>query len=141
MSRIVTFSDSFVSAQEPSIEGVSQENYEIENNVIDEALFSIDSSIYKSAFIKFELIRQSDLGSYLESGELQLIYADNEWKIAKNIAINDELIVFDQVEQPQQIKLSLVTNAGIGSLLYTSGDMEGEYQGSLRLSITRITIL
>lgn len=137
MARIVTFSDSFESATEPSIEGLVQENYTILNNATDESILTIDSSVYKSAFIDFELKRSDETDSFIETGSLQLIYDGSSWNYAKNISINSELLV-TSLENPEHVVLSFQTTDGVGELKYTSGNMGSSYEGTLKISIVRI---
>jgi hypothetical protein len=140
MARIVTFSDSFVSASEPQIEGVGQENYTIINNASSEVLFTIDADNYKSAFFSYELIRKDVSNSYIETGKMQLIYDGTNWNFAKNIFINDELIVSDLVN-PEHVVFSMQTTDGVGELIYNSGNMGSNYEGTFRISIVRIVTL
>lgn len=140
MARIVTFSDSFTSATQPFIEGVTQENYPIENNASGISLFSIDASEYKTAFVSFEIARGDILGSYIESGKMQLLFDGTNWNMVKNISINDEIIV-DAITLPQHVVFSMQTSGTIGELIYSSGTMSGFYTGTFRISIVRMAIV
>lgn len=140
MARIVTFSDSFTSASEPTVEGVGQENYEVLNNASDEALFSIDSNNYKSAFFSFELIRKDSLGEFVETGKMQLIFDGVNWNFVKNISIGSEMVV-STIDSPEHVVFSIQTTAGVGELTYSSGNMGASYEGTFRISIVRIAIL
>lgn len=140
MARIVTFSDSFTSASEPTIEGLGQENYEILNNATDEELFSIDSVNYKSAFFSFEMIRKDSLGEFVETGKMQLIFDGTNWNFARNISIGSEIIV-NAIENPEHVVFSIQTTSGVGQLKYSSGNMSTGYEGTFRISIVRIAIL
>jgi hypothetical protein len=137
MVRVVEFADSFVSASEPSIEGAGQENYVIENNATNEIIFSIDSENYQSAFLSYELIRKDESTFFIETGEMQLIYNGTEWNYARNIFINDEIFV-SEITSPEHVVLSMVTTDGVGDLVYNSGNMGLNYEGTFRISIVRI---
>lgn len=137
MTRIVTFADSFVSATEPSLEGINQEDYVIQNNVIDQALFTINQSVYKSAFFDYEIIRSDDSGTYSEVGRFQFLYDNGSWQYAKGIAAGEEVISSEIVE-PYNVVFSFSTLAGVGTFKYSSGNMGLNYSGTLKISISRI---
>ena len=137
MTRIVNFSDSFVAATEPSLEGLDQENYTIQNNASDVVLFTINSSVYKSAFFNFEIIRSDISNTYTETGHFQLLFHDGSWKFAKGISAGHE-IISDVIDNPFNVVMSLTTSMGVGSLKYSSGNMGSSYTGTFKISITRI---
>ncbi len=137
MTRIVDFSDTFTAATEPSIEGVDQEDYGIQNNATNVVLFSLDSTVYKSAFLDFEISRNDSVDSYQEIGKIQLIYHEETWKIAKGVSIGHEIIT-ESLDNPFNVVLSMTTTLGVGSLKYSSGNMGILYSGSFKISITRI---
>lgn len=140
MPRIVTFADGFVSASEPPIEGSEQETYSIANNTTDD-IFTINSEAYKSAFADYELIRKDDSNEYIQAGKISLFYDGVNWNYALGISNGSDLIVSD-IESPEQVKLTISTLAGVGTLSYESGNMTGtNYVGSFKIFITRISVL
>lgn len=140
MTRIVTFSDSYASATEPSIEVSNQEDYEILNGASDEVLLTINSESYKSAFFSFELIRKDDSNVFIETGKMQLIFIDGAWNFAKNISIGSEMIV-STIESPEHLVFSVQTTMGVGELKYNSGTMGSGYEGTFRISMVRIAAI
>lgn len=139
MTRIINFADSFVSASEPSLEGLDQENYTIANAALNQTLFTINSANYTSAFFDFELKRSDDTSEFIETGKFQLIFIDGAWNFSQGVSIGDELLV-QSIDLPEHVVISMTTDAGIGSFKYSSGSMGANYLGTFKISISRIVV-
>lgn len=140
MPRIVTFADGFVSASEPPVEIQEPEVYSISNNSSGN-IFSINLTTYKSAFAEYQLTRKTNLGEFIQIGKLSIFHDGANWNMAFGVYNGNDLIVPD-IESPEQVKLTISTIGGIGTLSYESGNMTGtNYAGSLKLFITRISVL
>ncbi len=137
MTRIVTFADSFVSATEPSLEGINQEDYVIQNAAVNQTLFTIDESVYKSAFFDFEIIRSDDSDAYAEVGRFQLLYDGINWNFAQGISTGSQ-VINSEIDESYNVVFSMTTLSGVGSLKYSSGTMGANYSGTLKISISRI---
>jgi hypothetical protein len=137
MTRIINFADGFTSATEPSIEGLDQENYVIANNAVSTELFTINASVYKSAFFNFELIRSDDTNSYIESGEFKVLFYEGQWNIVKSISIGHEMFS-SSIDEAFNVQIYMDTTGDVGSIKYNSGEMGNNYSGSLKISISRI---
>jgi hypothetical protein len=142
--RIVTFSDGFTSSSEPTVEGGTQEDYPILNNqssFIDFApnVFSIDSAIYKSAFINYELERFDSGFVYLQAGSFIMSFDGTTWQLQYGSYQGDDLIV-DTLVNAQDVELEFSTLSGVGSLKYKSGSMGSGYAGNLKMLITRVLV-
>lgn len=135
--RVVTFADGFTSTSPPDVEGRDQESYDILNNQTDTELFDIDSLQYKSAFIDFELSRSNDTESYLQTGSMVIFYDGSDWILIPGMTQNDEILSNSLVD-PQNVTFSFTNAAGIGTLSYSSGNMDEPHVGKLKLLITRI---
>lgn len=138
--RIVQFPDGFVSAAAPQITGSStQENFIIENG-LTESFFTIDSSLFKSAFFDYEIEREDSNGSFRQVGSFIMHFDGIDWKLEFGNFQGSELIT-DTIVNEQDILLNVSTTLGVGSLEYTSGYMLGlAYSGKIKLLITRVIL-
>lgn len=145
MPRVVDFADGFYSASAPVVTGGQQERFEILNNANNESLedsngnlFEIDSIEYLSAFINYELVREDDSDSFIQSGQMQMVCVDGVWQLTFGNYDGDRMLL-DSVSSPQDVSFAVTNNSGVGGISYSSGDMTGtDYEGVLRMSITRI---
>jgi hypothetical protein len=137
--RTVTFSDGFVSTA-PPIVGADQETYPIDNNQAATTLFTIDSAVYKSAFIDFELTRKDDFSSYIQTGSINIFFNGTEWIYSVLMTQNDD-ILSSALDMPQNVMLTFTTLSGVGNLSYSSGAMLSGHAGSFKATITRIKVL
>ncbi len=141
MTRVVDFVDSFSSATAPTTYGGTQENYLILNNqAVALALFTIDASDFKSAFISFELERTDISNEYRQVGHIVLDYDGANWNFNLGNYQGDS-IINDTLANIYNIVLSITTSVGVGSLKYTSGNMSTSYSGNMKIFITRIVIV
>lgn len=135
-NRIVAFNDSFTSATAPDVAGQSQENYTIANNAALATIFTLTSTINKTAFADYELIRKDSIGTFAQTGSIIFSY-DTQWTMSFGNFHGDEMIV-DSIVNSSDVTLSINSSTGVVS--YTSGNMVGtSYSGSLKLSIVRIS--
>lgn len=134
MAAVIDFSDGFTSASAPTGASGNAESYTIANNITGGAVFTMNSTVNKSAFIDYELRRSTSLGVFIQSGSMILSY-DGSWSVSYGNYMGDEMIV-DTVSNTEHVKLSL--NSGTGALTYDSGNMSGTgYTGTLKLNIVR----
>lgn len=135
MTRILSFSDSFTSATAPTGSGLVQEDYVIANNITGGALFTLNQATNKTAFIDYELIRTTSLGTFVQAGSLIMSY-DTSWVLTEGNYQGDEMIVA-AISSTEHVKLIL--NSSTGVLTYDSGNMLGtSYVGTFKLNIVRI---
>jgi len=135
-NRVLAFNDSFTSATAPTGLGGGQEDYTIANNASGGALFTLDHTVNKSAFMNYELRRTSSLGTYLQTGQLMIAYNDTAWVLSQGAFEGDNMLV-GTISNTEHVKLIL--NASSGVLTYDSGNLAGTgYAGTLKLDIVRI---
>lgn len=135
MTRSLYFSDSFTSTTAPTgLIGV-QENYTITNNASNGALFTLDFTVNKTAFIDYELIRKTSGGTFVQAGSLIFSY-DTAWAKSEGNYQGDEIIV-DAITSTEHVVFSI--NSSTGVITYNSGNMAGtSYVGTFKLNIMRI---
>lgn len=135
MVRVINFAEGFTSASVPTGVGSIQENYTIANNATGGSIFTIDSSLSKSAFADYELRRETSLGVFIQTGSIILAY-DGAWSLSFGNYSGDEMFV-DVIANTENVILTL--NSSTGALTYDSGNMSGtSYSGTLKLNIVRV---
>lgn len=138
MTRIVNFADGFTSATAPQVAGAVQENYIILNNELTGTLFTLDSSLNKTAFVNYELIRKNDLESYTQNGSLIMAFDGTSWLLTEGNFQGNSMITQEFTTDPLSLILTLDTVTG--ALTYSSGNMIGaNYIGTFKLNIVRIS--
>ena len=136
MTRVLNFSDGFTSTTAPTGAGGAQENYTIANNTVGGAILTLNYAINKTAFIDYELIRTTSLGTFAQAGSLIMAY-DTSWLLTEGNYQGDEMIVAT-ISSTEHVKIIL--NSSTGVLTYDSGNMLGTgYSGTLKLNIVRIS--
>lgn len=113
---------------------VSSLSQNILNNATNEEILTITNS-FRSAFITFEIFREDSLNSYSETGQLALIFKNNNWSIATGISQGDEIV---NASGTQGVSFSVTNSAGTGILKYTSGNMGSSYSGTIKFIITKV---
>lgn len=136
-SRVITFADGFTSVSAPSVSGGVQENYTIANNQTAGAILTLNSTINKTAFVEYELIRKTDSFYFKQSGSLIMAFDGTSWSLTEGNFQGDSLINVTGVIDPQD--LYLIFNPSTGALTYDSGNISGaSYLGTFKLNILRI---
>lgn len=137
MARIVNFADGFTSSSAPSVTGVQQENYPLNNNqsTTDVSGLIFASSSVKSFFANFELER---LGSvlYRQTGQLQASF-NGSWSLDFGNYSGDS-IIDDTLSSTEKVVLTI--DATTGQVKYSSGNLTGHTASNLRIVITRIEV-
>lgn len=137
-SRILSFADGFTSVSAPAVSGAIQENFTILNNHTAGSILTLDSSINKTAFVNYELIRKTDDFYYKQEGSLIMAFNGTSWLLTEGNFQGDSLVNVEGVVNPQD--LYLILNPSTGALTYNSGNLTGaNYSGTLKLDITRIS--
>lgn len=135
MTRIVQFSDGFVSASAPVVSGGSQENYDLLNNQTGTEITGLvfDSLLYKSAFIDAEIERNGIL-SYRQVIQVQLYFDGTNWNLTTGNSSGDDLLN-PTITETEMITLFIDS---AGQVSYDSGNLAGHTSSKLKLSIVRI---
>ena len=113
---------------------VSSLSQNILNNATNEEIITISNS-FRSAFITFEIFRADALNSYSETGQLALIFKNNNWSVATGITQGDEIV---NASGSQAVTFSVTNSAGNGILKYSSGNMSSSYEGTIKFIITKV---
>jgi len=135
VTRVLNFSDGFTSTTAPTGAGGAQENYTIANNASGSSILTLSSATTKTAFIDYELIRVTSLGTFAQAGTLIAAY-DTSWLLTEGNYQGDEMLV-SAITNTEHVKLIL--NSSTGVLTYNSGNMSGTgYIGTFKINIVRI---
>lgn len=135
MSRSLFFSDGFTSASAPTGTGGVLESFLIDNNATGGVLLTLDSLTTRSAFSDYELVREDNLSSYIQTGSIIFKY-DGAWSYTFGNYSGDELFV-DAIVNTEHVVLSI--DSVTGEVTYDTGNMVGTgYNGTLKLNIVRI---
>lgn len=140
MTRVINFSDGFTSSTMPTLAGGSLfEEYAILNATLGGALFTIDSSLYKTAFVDYELIREDSGDTYIQQGSFILAYDSAVWAIVPGNFTGVDMLrdTTESIANPYEIILDI---SSLGVLTYDSGNMGVSYVGTLKLNITRVAV-
>jgi hypothetical protein len=140
LTRIISFSDGFTSSTAPILAGGSLfEEYTILNATLGGTLFTIDSSLYKTAFVDYELIREDSGNTYIQQGSFILAYDSTTWAIVPGNFTGVDMLrdTTESITNPYEIILDI---SSLGVLTYDSGNMGVSYVGTLKLNITRVAV-
>lgn len=133
-NRVINFSDSFTSASAPSTT-LAIETYTIANNTTGGAVLTLAQATNKSAFVNYELRRETSGGVFIQTGSLMAIY-DGAWSLSLGNFTGDDMLA-TSITSTEHVILAI--NSATGAITYDSGNMIGTgYVGTLKISITRI---
>jgi hypothetical protein len=132
MTRVVDFSDGFVSAS-PPVSQTLVDVFDIDNDDSGN-LTLFDETIATSAIVDYELERSDSFGDFRQVGRFICYYDGSDWQIGFGMYSGDNLIN-DPLASPQDVTISISVG---GQLSYLSNEMTGTgYSGSIKLAITR----
>jgi hypothetical protein len=138
MTRVVDFSDGFVSTSAPDLVDIVSQKYEIENN---QAAFvslgiTFDEAEFKSAIIEYELERVDSIDEFRQVGTISAVYDGASWNLFFGTFSGDDMLTDNALPSNESVALAINGQ----DLEYKSGNMGASYDGNIKLVITRFSV-